>query len=420
MDRISVKSPAAVDMPSASKSSIDSTFPVVLPEDDALIMSDARFERRIQTLLSTIPRPAQPTGNEKGMAKMALDNQNERSTTSGEDTSPTGIKVLDHAAQSASSFMTGLSNVVAAPPKQELKSYGHSMPLPDNMMYTENKGLAHKSTTSPLLDLFTELEKTVSGPRLRALLDSAWNEDALATLKIIWNARSIHLGKGEQDSFYRCLGWLKDEHPKTVLVNLQWLVRPIIEKKVKKEDDEAAVVIQKEDFTMDGEFNVRHGVSHGYWKDLLNLLVLSVNQHLDVEKEPNMILRAKNQHKVPKMPISEHELVDLAEITAWEKQATKDAKHELENTRHKHAKNRLQNDPFYHALHLTVARLFATQLKKDLDLEKSEAQMVDLNGISLAAKWAPSLEGFHDKHTFIVSSITWFTSESTILASRPS
>lgn len=35
----------------------------------------------------------------------------------------------------------------------------------------------------------------------------------------MWNARSIHLGKGEQDSFYRCLGWIKNEHPSTFLSN---------------------------------------------------------------------------------------------------------------------------------------------------------------------------------------------------------
>lgn len=64
-----------------------------------------------------------------------------------------------------------------------------------NKMINEKGGIAHKSTLSALLDAFVELEKTIDGPRLRELLDNAWKEDSLATLKIMWNARSIHLGK---------------------------------------------------------------------------------------------------------------------------------------------------------------------------------------------------------------------------------
>jgi Domain of unknown function (DUF2828) len=58
--------------------------------------------------------------------------------------------------------------------------------LPKNMTLTENAGLAYLTTDSPLLDLFTELEKTVTGDRLATLLNSAWAKDPRTTLAIIW------------------------------------------------------------------------------------------------------------------------------------------------------------------------------------------------------------------------------------------
>jgi hypothetical protein len=35
------------------------------------------------------------------------------------------------------------------------------------------------------------------------LLAKAWEEDPSLTLRIIWNTRSIHNGKGDKELFYR-------------------------------------------------------------------------------------------------------------------------------------------------------------------------------------------------------------------------
>lgn len=56
----------------------------------------------------------------------------------------------------------------------------------------------------------------------------------------------------------------------------------------------------------------------------------------------------------------------------------------------------------YRALHLTIARLFADQLQADAAVLNSGR---DLNKVSMAAKWTPSSEEFHDRHTWIVGSI---------------
>lgn len=284
-------------------------------------------------------------------------------------------------------FMKGLLSRHAAPTTSQTRDM-------QNKMLTENSDLAHRSTGETLVDLFTELEDVISGPRLLRLLDSAWNEDPVSTLKIIFNARSIHLGKGSRQTFYRCAGWLAKYHPLTLIANLPWLSRPVIQKKMEKEEkksDEDTVFVE-EGMTEDdpARFDIRNGVSHGYWKDLLNLVALRVNGKLDVLANPREILnieREKNKEKWPK-----------------DQETAKTMRHEKRDARHEAAVKAFNEDPVYRALHLAVARLFAAQLRTDLALLRSD-DLAAKRKVSLCAKWAPSTAHFHDKHTFIVSSI---------------
>ena len=390
----------------AQKSSMDSTFPVFLPQLDSISNEAAKaaLDLSDDEGFETISEPAQPVSEHPDK-------------------------------RDGSKFMEALST---AKPLSQHEVTVAAMAA-DNRMFTENQGIAHVSTTSALLDLFSELERTVSGERLQALLAAAWMENPLATLKIIWNARSIHLGKGEQESFYRCLGWMKDEHPKTVIANLQWLVCSTIETRVKKEDPEAAVLLDDRS-TVENDFEVPQGGSHGYWKDLLNILVLAVNNELKVLGTPRQLLHAprvqkaktaietaeqsgsdsgssiptKKSRRVGKQEISregrkvrksrDERVKEAFEYNTLQKARAKESKHIKEKEHHKHVLMMLEDSTFYRSLHFAVAQRFAKQLRKDMDLVKS-GKREDLNKVSLAGKWAPSLEGFHDKHTFICSSI---------------
>ncbi|TFB00312.1 Uncharacterized protein CCMA1212_007787 [Trichoderma ghanense] len=168
-----------------------------------------------------------------------------------------------------------------------------------NRMLTENADVAFRSTQNALADLFYEMEEVVSGERLKELLDAAWAVHPLITLKTIFNARSIHLGKSSRHVFYRAAGWLARNHPLTLVGNLRWLSRPVIEKKVRKEDDsdEGFVKIEGREADVDAvdRFDVRHGVAHGYWKDLLNILVLGMEKKLDVLEDPRGVLNVENE-----------------------------------------------------------------------------------------------------------------------------
>ncbi|KAH0491078.1 hypothetical protein TgHK011_002521 [Trichoderma gracile] len=347
-----------------------------------------------------------------------------------------------------------------------------------NRMLTENADVAYRSTENALVDLFYEMEEVTSGERLKELLDAAWAVHPLFTLKTIFNARSIHLGKSSKHVFYRAAGWLAKSHPLTLIGNLRWLSRPVIEKKVRKEEEdeseEGFVKVEKREGDGDAvdRFDVRYGVSHGYWKDLLNVLVLGMEKKLDVLADPRDVLNVENEvikkaviarrqgegrkriakrraqrtsknkagvqkNVAPARHALEEETVRIGnpefaqqregfeayrqrkekrerkaaktEEQKREEEAARIEKAKLErhrerDSRHEAAMARFTSDPVYRALHVTVARLFAEQLRSDLAALRHSDPRAKKN-ISLCAKWAPSHGGFHDRHTSIISSI---------------
>lgn len=388
-----------------------------------------------------------------------------------------------------------------------------------NKTFTENGDLAHRSTTNALVDLFSELEDLVTGPRLRELLEQAWALDPLITLKIIFNARSIHLGKTSRNTFYRCAGWLAQNHPLTLIANLRWLSRPVIEKKAKKDNDEDVMLVDEHVDENDPlRFDVKNGVAHGYWKDMLNILALAANKKLDVLSDPRSVLNSENpgiiggkssnrmlrrlgkggrrsrgtvrvrgigrirgrggasmgfrtsgagsgkrsslypftstpgrvfpgfSPGIPPPPKPSHVWRKVRDVTgprwlrvpiqyannfevaeesfedeAVEEEAVKetpkvpsafghseavakDLRRCQRIARHQALQDLLNDNPVYRGLHFSIARLFAEQLESDLAALRGDNQKAKRD-ISLCAKWAPTHDHFHDKHTFVLSSI---------------
>lgn len=68
---------------------------------------------------------------------------------------------------------------------------------------TENNAPTFSSTLVPTLDAYLGLRTGISGRKVDQYLGDAWVEDPDMTLRIIWNTRSIHDGKGEKELFYR-------------------------------------------------------------------------------------------------------------------------------------------------------------------------------------------------------------------------
>jgi hypothetical protein len=355
---------------------LKSKFPVFWPASEALTLPEDEF----QSYLARFKE--EKIGHE---SSGGLGDASTSAAAPPTDDDPDGLVKLRLDSLEPSKSRTAESE---HPFMQGLLSHGE---LKKNLMLTENSDVAYRSTNEPLLDLFIELEDVVQSDRLLELLNAAWNDDPLATLKIIFNARSIHLGKGSRGTFYRCAGWLAEHHPLTLAANLRWLSRPLIEKKVKKDEElEGGMVLvtpEKDDDDVT-RFDIKHGVAHGYWKDLLNILALSANDRLSVLADMDEVLKVKRQPAGEK-----HDPVEAKEHRA-----------QVKGSRHDAAIAAWERLPVHRALHMTVARLFAEQLQADLARlrgadAKAKAQ------ISLCAKWAPSQARFHDKHTFVASSI---------------
>ncbi|KAI1845748.1 hypothetical protein JX265_000073 [Neoarthrinium moseri] len=386
---------------SSPHSSLNSSFPVWMPELPELGLQKSLFKSYICSLVG-----------DRAVESHDLPNAEEPSAPLPTERDETGKA-------STAPFMDALLGSKLAVPTFDER---------DSKMLTENGDVAYSTSGDVLVDLFYELETLVSTDRLKVTLEAAWNKDPDSTLRLIWNARSIHLGKSDKITFYRAAGWLAQHHPQTFLSNIEWLVRPVIRKKVPTTDSavqsaEAAsssnaniseVCDSMEDFDIvsvnsnaeDGQsptkirkttvdvdlphFEVKHGVSHGYWKDLLNMLALAANGKLNADLTPNDIHCILNDDACNNKGKSKRD---------W----SQGRKKSLLKQRHDNTVTRLQEDSFYRAFFMAVARIFADQLALDMScISNSKCENKE---VSLCAKWAPTPKHAHDRHTFIASSI---------------
>ncbi|CAI6090834.1 unnamed protein product [Clonostachys chloroleuca] len=399
---------------------LKSSVPVWLPYHEALTMPNDKFNAFIRSELDGNAMVVPPSG----LGPPPGHDLTDATSTSGTHVTPPSTtadmrEAVDRMEVDGEPDSTEptTSETAAAPPNLE------------NKVFTANGDLAHSSTTDACVDLFYELEDSISGARLSDLLTASWNQDALLTLKIIFNARSIHLGKSSRNTFYGCAGWLFLHHPLTLIENLKWLSRPVIQKKAKKEtdgqDDEMVVVEADKDPSRPEAYDVKHGVAHGYWKDIINLLALAANNQLGAFSDPKIILNSKNPgiyngksikivRRRAKLNRRKGEPAEKATVSDSNvKNKNEDAVRSSDYKvlrrakrldRNQNATRAFNEDLQYRVLHLAVARLFAEQLEKDLRALRGGNYQAKRN-ISLCGKWAPSHDRFHDKHTFIVSSI---------------
>ena len=396
------------DGASAQKhSALDSSFPVLLPYDESLFLPDGDFQAIVQKAIVDAHWPQ-------------LDNvKDEIDDIENKLSGATSLK--RRASEESSDEPVKKAPFVASLEKHEAHLRTKDDLAVENKALTENADVTNISSKDPLVDLFYDLGESSDATKLKTLLENAWQADPLMTLKIIFNARSIHLGKSDKIAAYKAFGWLAETHSNTLLANLSWLVRPVIDKKPAKATDDKTIgqetdvkmaegdakeipKMEEEDFDMIGAneaipsdpakaHDVRFGVSHGYWKDLLNLVVFAANDQLKFDSDPaSLLCQQQDKSKGAKR------------ARVWDLQQAKELRKTKKEERYQRVVDKFEHDPFYRALHYTVARLFAQQLKEDGELLKS-GKKSDLKKLSLAAKWSPTFGEFHDKHTFILSSI---------------
>ncbi len=103
---------------------------------------------------------------------------------------------------------------VLLPPRSTPDATNVDVPEPENAFmnalksvahrkYTQNAAPAFSSTLSHTLDAFQGLSLHMPSERINVVLSKAWEEDPNIALRVIWNTRSIHDGKGDKELFYR-------------------------------------------------------------------------------------------------------------------------------------------------------------------------------------------------------------------------
>lgn len=300
-----------------------------------------------------------------------------------------------------------------------------------NQTLTWNGSPAFESTGSAMLDAFQHLNRYASWDIIDSCLSKAWEEDPALTLRLIWNTRSIHDGKSEKELFYQAYAWLYKNHPRTAITNLPQLVAPVCKRKQK-----------------DGKR--RHGAAHGYWKDLLNILLLATSDELGglfipsnakalhhpkqaptvsywtkYRKREGILLAGESPVEAPAAKTPAERAARVAEhvkLNAERKAKAKAERAKAAAEAYGHLERKLK-DKKYRALYIAVARLFADKLAEDLQILQKLRGLPDnkehrkersdlLWQLSLAGKWAPTPGQAHDRRTNIATAVCYLLRES--------
>ncbi|QRV79639.1 hypothetical protein RhiJN_07654 [Ceratobasidium sp. AG-Ba] len=300
-----------------------------------------------------------------------------------------------------------------------------------NRARTANNAEAYRSTGSAILDAFSGLNSNSSAQIIHKHLATSWSQSPELTLRIIWNMRSIHEGYNNKYGFYHAFGWLYKKHPRTAIKNLSSIVERLCERTIKRQPKQS-----------DGEFEIVNsevpqdekviGMPHGYYKDLLNIVVLAMrnelgNPSLSTFKTLNVppikrksrtkakwaSIKKTKQHQNRKFGVEvaqgfRAEASERADAARAEKaRADRKAKRQTDFAV---LKAKLERDKPFLALYATVAQIFADALAHDVALlkriETASEDVSDLQfELTSASKWAPTLGAFHDRATNISTAI---------------
>ncbi|CAL9022507.1 unnamed protein product [Prunus brigantina] len=196
----------------------------------------------------------------------------------------------------------------------------------------------------------------------------AWKHDPHTTLRLIFCLRIV--GRPNKEAFYKCLLWVHKNHPRTLAFNMKIF----------------------------GEL--------GWFKDLLEVLYRVLQKSIDEakKKEEKEEERRKgygkkrsNEWQKPRNRYwSNYDESDVEEEKEEIKTVT-----DVRIARAKSAVDRYQNDLEYRFLHDRVSEVFVEILTSDiLSLESGE-----IEHISTASKFCPSIDSSYDKATLICENI---------------
>lgn len=173
-------------------------------------------------------------------------------------------------------------------------------------------------------------------------------------------------------------------------------------------------------------------MSHGYWKDLLNILALeTVGELSNISSNPTFLhaprMKYTYRNRVKKRGGSSSSRIEASILANARAKEAASVSRKIRNAQSYERLCSKLAEPKFRALFIAVARLFSDQLLKDVDillqlksLKPDEDRIAHLKKLSLAGKWAPSPGAAHDRVTNISTAIAELIYASQSLPSYPS
>ncbi|KAF7149931.1 hypothetical protein RHSIM_Rhsim02G0036800 [Rhododendron simsii] len=224
---------------------------------------------------------------------------------------------------------------------------------------TENNSATYLSTGNPCLDFFFHVVPDTPPEQLVQRLLSAWDRNALTSLKLVCNLRGVRgTGKSDKEGFYTAALWLHKHHPKTLACNVKAIA----------------------------EF--------GYFKDMLEILYRLL-------EGPEIRKKEKSEWQSRREQVMDRDVGRKKRKATEDKEKVKGLRLGKTVAKAKKAFERYNRDPDYRFLHDRVSDLFAELLRSDMEFYSAR----ELYKISLAAKWCPSLDSSYDKATLMCESV---------------
>uniref|UniRef100_A0A7C9DN94 Uncharacterized protein n=1 Tax=Opuntia streptacantha TaxID=393608 RepID=A0A7C9DN94_OPUST len=314
--------------------------------------------------------------------------------------------------------------------------------------FTENNSLTYLATGDPCLDLFFHLVPDTPADEATQMLQKAWDHNPLSTLKLIFNLRGIRgTGKSDKERFFTCALWLHDHHPNTLTLNLEhvphfgcfkdlveilfrllegpnvrderkseWLMR-----KMGKRRQRGRYFRRRGEWKEEGGFDLMSDDEYDYDYDYDDDDYTDEEEDEERRKMREEKRRKKEEERDAKMeekkkmkeekikalreerskvPREERVRVNLERMKQQTEKAREERK-QREAEKAKRARERYDTDSKYRFLYDKISEVFAKCLMSDLKWFNSG----ELNKISLASKWCPSIDSAYDKATLICESI---------------
>lgn len=290
---------------------------------------------------------------------------------------------------------------------------------------TENRAETYLTSDDPRIDFFFKVLEDTNDNVTISLLEESWKHSCLDTLRLIAYLRDIRSGKAIRYQYYVCLYWIYEHHPRTLLQNfnilldcgywkdpLQLLIVILFKGRVPsylfqeehKVNANKQLIREKKKFDKNSEDESRKHVQKiraNFYKtvksDLNETLVKFYKDEINKKYEPLFT----KKRKVDESDEDDEESTDVKSTVLKERAAHEIDRKHLKELIVRYARDRFNEDKKYRYFHLKFAELIAKQLIDDLANSTGDKK----KKISLAAKWAPSLNGHFDKYTLISSSI---------------